>query len=340
MDLKACLLNEYAVDWGDPFGERTVYIKTPMRFEDFGEEEKAMLLTTSYIRDHTTLTVNRNDYAREYRLEAAFQVAKTEPKFTATAVVQMIDPSVDSERIQDTKEKLADSLINKVQTYYKVQKRKEEKNITMPKGRYVDYIGVDMKKLMKKNKEMINMGSMGISWRDTFSKEEKKMSGLMYCDEICEYLGIQKKTPDNKPKWIEGLPAVEKVETYNNRVVKVTFADGTFTKAVCSENDNFDLDMGITICAMKRLLGTNSENATREYNRFINSVHSIMEKNTLKKLAEETQKVKKKNKQRKAELKRAAKKLKAREEQIDIQKQAILRAQKETFSQFEGGAQI
>ena len=340
MELKEYLAQQHTVDWGDPFGERTVYIKTPMRFEDFGEEEKAMLLTTNYIRDHITLTVHQGDYAREYRLEAAFQVSNAEPKFTMSAVVQTIDPSVDSERIQDTEEKLVDALIDKVKTYYEVQKHKEETNVKIQLGCYVDYIGVDMKKLMKKNKEMINMGSMGISWRDTFSKEENKMSGLIYCDEICEYLGIQKRTPDNKPKWIEGLPAVDKVETYNNRVVKVTFVDGTFTKAVCSKNDNFDLDMGITICAMKRLLGTNSENATREYNRFISHVHSVMEKNTLKELAEEAQKAKEKQKQRKAELKRAAKKLKSREEQIDIQKQAILRAQKETFSQFEGGAPI
>ncbi len=212
-------------------------------------------------------------------------------------------------------------------------KNEEEKNNTMPTGHYVDYIGVDMNELMKKNKEIINMGSMGISWKDTFSKEEKKMSGLMACDEICEYLGIQIQsrtpTPNNKPKWIERLPAVEKVETYNNRVVKVTFIDGTYTKAVCSENDNFDLDMGITICAMKRMLGTNSENATKHYNQFIDHVHSVMEKNTLKELAEEAKKAKEKNKQRKAELKRAAKKLKAREEQIDIQKQAFIRAQKE-----------
>ena len=148
-------------------------------------------------------------------------------------------------------------------------------------------------------------------------------------DSIRIAVGCTAKTHDNKPKWIEGLPAVKKVETYNDRVVKMTFIDGTYTKAVCSENDNFDLDVGITICAMKRLLGTNSDNATRAYNRFIDSVHSVMEKNTLKELAEEARKAKEKSKKRKAELKRAARKLKVREEQIDIQKQAILRAQKE-----------
>lgn len=333
MDLKECLVQECTVDWGNPFRERTVYIKTPMRFEDFGEEEKAMLLTTNYIRDRITLTTHQDNKTMLYRLDAAFQVSITEPILKASAIVQMIDPSVDSGRIQDAKEKLTDALINKVKTYYEVQKHKEEKNIMMPKGCYVDYIGVDMNELMKKNKEKINMGSMGISWRDTFSKEEKKMprlTGAICLDELCGYLGIPKNTPDNKPKWLEGvLPAVEKVETYNNRVVKVTFIDGTYTKAVCSENDIFDLDMGITICGMKRLLGTDSNDATKRYNQFIGHAHSVMDKNTLKKLADEAQKAKEKQKQRKAELKRAAKKLKAREEQIDIQKQAIIRAQKE-----------
>ncbi len=326
MDLKECLAQEHTV-------ENVRYIKTPMRFEDFGEEEKEMLLTDYYILRHMTLTDHQDYYARTYRIDATFQVSKTEPVLKVSAVVQMIDPSVDFERIQDAKEKLMDVLIHKVKTYYEVQKRKEEQNVKIQLGCYVDYNGVDMNELMKKNKEIINMGATGISWKDTFSKEEKKMPVYMNSydlpDELKRKLGLQVKDLRNKPKWIEGLPAVEKVETYNNRVVKVTFIDGTFTKAICSENDIFDLDVGITVCAMKRLLGTNSENATKHYNQFIDHVHSVMEKNTLKELADEAQKAKKKNKQRKAELKKAAKKLKAREEQIDIQKQAIIRAQKE-----------
>ena len=217
---------------------------------------------------------------------------------------------------------------------------------------------IDMKNKMQELSDIcydiaVNAGSYGeettvticmpynnLRYLFVMNKEENKMP-VYVPDSVRIAIGCTTKTNDNKPKWIDGmLPGVEKVETYNNRVVKVTFIDGTYTKAVCSENDNFDLDMGITICAMKRLLGTNSENATKHYNQFINHVHSVMEKNTLKELAEEAQKAKEKSKKRKAELKRAAKKLKVREEQIDIQKQAILRAQKETFSQFEGGAPI
>jgi len=161
-------------------------------------------------------------------------------------------------------------------------------------------------------------------------KEEKNMPiSMRYCDEICEYLGLTTKAPNNKSKWIEGLPAVKKVETYNQRVVKVTFIDDTFTKSVCSENDHFDLDVSITICLLKRILGTNGDDATRNYNNLMNQVHDVMEKNEKEKLVAQAQKAADKAKKRKIELKRAAKKLKAKEEQIDIQKQAIIRAHQE-----------
>lgn len=135
--------------------------------------------------------------------------------------------------------------------------------------------------------------------------------------------------PTQKGHWLEGIPAVKKVETYNRRVVKVTFIDDTFTKSVCSENDQFDIDVGITICLVKRFVGTNSDNATREYNRLMNHVHEVMDKNEKEKLDARAQKAIDKAKKRKIELKRAAKKLKAKEEQIDIQKQAIIRAHQE-----------
>lgn len=141
--------------------------------------------------------------------------------------------------------------------------------------------------------------------------------------EMCKKIVEDERKSKPKTEWLDGLPTVKKVETYNDRVVKVTFIDDTFTKAVCSENDHFDLDVGITICAMKRIFG---QNGTRDYNRFIEHVHKVMSANEAKKNAEKAAKELQKNKQRKAELKKAAKNLKAREEQIDIYKQAILRA--------------
>jgi len=264
----------YNIDWGDSFGKKTVYIKTPMRLEDFD-----MTLSEDFIRSNIHFCRTINPMTDDCKITASFKLPSG-PEFKATECVIHATATDEKVAIQN----LADALVCKVKTYYEGQIIKES---------------------------MMNMNMHAMS------------------DEICEYLGLPTKTPENKSKWIEGLPAVKKVEVYNNRVVKVTFIDGTFTKSVCSENDHFDLDVGITICAMKRLLGTNSDNATREYNRFMNHVHAVMDRDAREKAEAKSQKESDKAKKRKIELKKAAKKLKAREEQIDIQKQAIIRAQKE-----------
>ena len=120
-----------------------------------------------------------------------------------------------------------------------------------------------------------------------------------------------------------GIPAVSKVEVYNDRVVKVTFTDGTFTKSVCSENDAFDIDVGITVCVMKRMLG---KDGNKLYNNMIRDIHETMEKNIKEKEEAIAKKAEERNKKRKVELKKAAKKAKARQEQIDIQKTAMVEA--------------
>lgn len=119
------------------------------------------------------------------------------------------------------------------------------------------------------------------------------------------------------------VPAVSKVETYNDRVVKVTFTDGTFTKSVCSENDTFDIDVGITVCVMKRMFG---KDGNKLYNNMIRDIHNVMDQNMKDKEMAIAKKAEERNKRRKAELKKAAKKAKARQEQIDIQKTAVVEA--------------
>lgn len=119
---------------------------------------------------------------------------------------------------------------------------------------------------------------------------------------------------------------VRKVETYNDRVVKVTFGDGSFTKSVCSENDKFDLDVGITICLMKKMLG---KDGNKKYNNAIRQIHKIMEDNLKAKEEEKARKAKIKEENRKCNERRAEGKKKAVREQIDIQKTAYLEAMQE-----------
>lgn len=123
------------------------------------------------------------------------------------------------------------------------------------------------------------------------------------------------------------IPKVSRVETYNDKVVKVTFSDGTFTKSVCSDNDTFNVDIGITICIMKRMMSKTEGN--KKYNDMIRKIHEQMIKNEKEKEEKKAAQIKKKEDNRKVNERKAKKKAAQRAEQIDIQKTAFLEAMRE-----------
>ena len=108
-----------------------------------------------------------------------------------------------------------------------------------------------------------------------------------------------------------------------NKVVQVIFKDGTSEKAVCSGEDNFSLEIGISICIAKKILG-----GTGKYNSVIRKAMKIIEnkKKTEEKAEEERKRVLKRKQKREAYLKK--RELKKREEQIKIQEEAYYRAMK------------
>lgn len=108
-----------------------------------------------------------------------------------------------------------------------------------------------------------------------------------------------------------------------NKVVQVMFKDGTSEKAVCSDEDNFSLEIGISICIAKKILG-----GTGKYNSAIRKAMKIIEsKKKMKEKAEEERKrILKRKQKREVYLKK--RELKKREEQIKIQEEAYYRAMK------------
>ena len=88
------------------------------------------------------------------------------------------------------------------------------------------------------------------------------------------------------------FPPIQRVITHNDRVVIVKFSDGSFTKAVCSPNDKFDIDVGITVCLLKKVLG-----GTNEYNNLIRKIHKQMDKFEADKQAEKDAKKARREKQ-------------------------------------------
>lgn len=117
-----------------------------------------------------------------------------------------------------------------------------------------------------------------------------------------------------------------------NKVVEVTFADGTKEKSVCREPDVFSLDLAISICISKKIMGGSSA-----YNNAVKrgiKVYEDKQKKEATKKAERERIEKKRAKKLAYKERRAAKraeeenqkKLREREEQIAIQTEAYLRA--------------
>lgn len=69
-------------------------------------------------------------------------------------------------------------------------------------------------------------------------------------------------------------------KTGKDKVVVVSFFDGTQEKAICDEQDTFSLEQGITICLMKYILSAlTSGDGTKEYNKAIRSAVKLYNKN-------------------------------------------------------------
>lgn len=106
---------------------------------------------------------------------------------------------------------------------------------------------------------------------------------------------------------------ITKVITHNDRVVIVKFSDGSFTKAVCSENDHFDLDVGIQVCLMKKMLGNAG------YYKTMKDIHKMMDDQEEAKIKAAEEKKLRREKQQKKE----AKSEKKRQANIDQYKRDI-----------------
>lgn len=133
------------------------------------------------------------------------------------------------------------------------------------------------------------------------------------------------------------IPAVRDIETpQDGKVVIVHFVDGTSEKAVLNINDTYiyDFDQGVSICLMKRFLSEYSDgNGSSVYNKLtkygVDFYWKKREEETKK--AEETAAKKKEEEKlkKKWEKKRARREAAKREREIEIQKEAYLRAMKE-----------
>lgn len=123
------------------------------------------------------------------------------------------------------------------------------------------------------------------------------------------------------------MPLIKDVQVKNDRVIIVYFADDDHTKAILSKNDTFNLEQGISICLMKKILadGTGCD-GNNIYNKVVNYGLKMY-----KRKQKEAAKAKADADKAKAEAdakiaRQKAKKAAKREEQINTQAEAFRRA--------------
>ena len=127
------------------------------------------------------------------------------------------------------------------------------------------------------------------------------------------------------------------------QIVFVDFTDGTSEKAVLHPDDIFSLEQGISICITKKLLSMKTNGYGHSaYNKIINRGVAVYKRSVevAKKAAEDKEAEEKRLTNAKAKLarKRAKKAAKKREYEIELRKEAYVRAIQELASNGEDSA--
>lgn len=125
------------------------------------------------------------------------------------------------------------------------------------------------------------------------------------------------------------MPDIKDVRTAGNAVF-VTFADGSFTKAVLNKEDGpFNLEQGISICLTKKLIG---ENGSSLYNKLIQRAFKVKKQKELEAKKAADKKEEEKRKAAKDKAKREKRKAKKREETIEMHREAYIRAMRDIWT--------
>ena len=118
----------------------------------------------------------------------------------------------------------------------------------------------------------------------------------------------------------------------NSTVIFVTFKDGKTEKAVLDKDDEFSLEHGLTIIMLKKLLSDKGVDGNSVHNKLVNRAIKLYYKQEEEKDVKAKKELEAKERKKRLEEKARAKKQKQaaaeREYQIEIQKEAYLRAMK------------
>lgn len=130
------------------------------------------------------------------------------------------------------------------------------------------------------------------------------------------------------------MESIADIQVLNEKVVMVTFSDGKVEKAVIDTYDTFNIEQGIAICIMKKSFSKiSNDNGSSVYNKLVEyglkAYNDILAAETKAEAEKQEKNARAKRKAEKAQRKRARKAAEKREAEIEIQKEAYLRAMRE-----------
>lgn len=135
------------------------------------------------------------------------------------------------------------------------------------------------------------------------------------------------------------MPDIQSLDIIGNngekQVVKITFADNTVEKAVLDKNDTFSLEQAVSICIAKKMFSmiVGNGKGSSVYNKIVDRCLKFYKANQKAKADAAKKAAEKKAKYQKLAEKKRNKRIRreneAREELIEIQKEAYIRALRE-----------
>lgn len=127
------------------------------------------------------------------------------------------------------------------------------------------------------------------------------------------------------------IPAISQIQTFNDRVVQVTFIDGSQTKCVCGKDETFDLYEGIAFCLFKRFLG--KEKGHKHFNDLMRYAFKKLDEQEKQKERKAEIEAENKRHEEKKKLQAQRRKAKKREEKIGIYQEAMKRDREAMISE-------
>ena len=133
------------------------------------------------------------------------------------------------------------------------------------------------------------------------------------------------------------MPSVKEIKIIHSNDmavgVKVIFSDDSVEKAICDKEDTFNYDYGLAICIMKKLFSYMSGKDKFTGTYYFNKIMDLAFRNNLKTFKEHAEEDRKKEQEKhrkeKNRIRKERQKKAKKEAEIEIQKEAYIRAMRE-----------